>query len=153
MALEINDCLKDFIDSLVSGRKVIFVNNPNSLTWEYHNYITLAKQYDYRCEIIEIDCPTPEHVNYFNERCYYKVSLPTSKSLYDRWEKDSEATVVAPYDEDFIEELSSFPGDSLPYPKRTLEELDDELDTIATKLRHKLSKRRSERIRNKSKSV
>lgn len=148
-----NSCLAEFLDALFSRKRVIFVNNPNSLTWEYENYVTLARQYHYKCEIVEIDCPNPAYVEYFNNRCRYKVNLATCASLYDRWETDHDATRLEPYDKDFNDEDVSFPGDSLPYPKKTLAELDDELDFIASQMRKGCTKRRSVRLQKKNKDV
>jgi hypothetical protein len=63
--------------------------------------------------------------------------------MYDRWEEDEDALrlVAVDSDDEEEEEMETYEGDSLPYPKKTLEELDDELDQIASNLRRRCKHR------------
>ena len=117
-------CFDDFFQSLTQLVPYIFVNNVNSQGWEYINYINLAKYFNYKVKIIEIGCPTDHYIEYFNKRSVSKEPLSTSRSFYDRWENDKQSFIVDPYESDHE-------GDSLPYPKVSLHELDRQLDSIS----------------------
>lgn len=121
-----NDCLNRFINCLIYDVPYIFINNPNAQLWEYENYILLAKQYGYKVRVKEINCPGDNYVEYFNKRSKYNVPLTSSYLIYERWEDDPLAEMIEPYE-------MPFEGDSLPYPKKTKEELDTELDEFCKK--------------------
>lgn len=196
-----NNCLCEVVNSMSRRIGCVVVNNPNSQQWEYEHYEILAKHFNYEVYIIEIDCPTEEHVEYFQQRCTYKIPKEICLSMRNRWEKDdvclktpyapdlaessesdsenwsgsdssvnsedddkdvdddrsklkklhilltnmSEANSVEGY-EDNTELLSdNYPGDSLPYPKKTQKELDEQLDSIVanrTRFRRRVVRRR-----------
>ena len=141
-----SQCMLDFVESLSSKTRTIFVNNPNSLLWEYQNYVNLAYEFGYDCKVYELVCQSEDQVDVFRQRCNYKVNYQTCKTMYDRWEEDEDALRLlsddSDEDEDEEEEVGdNYEGDSLPYPKKTLKELDDELDEIASNLRRRCKNR------------
>ncbi len=117
------ECLNRFIHSLDCKIPYIFVDNVNAQYWEYENYLSLAKRAGYQVMILEVDCPSENYVEYFKDRASKAVPLTTCQSYYNRWEDNRLSKVVIPYDGDCL-------GDSLPYPKRTKDQLDTELDQL-----------------------
>lgn len=118
-----SSCLNDYIQNLIAKTDTIFFNNINSQKWEYQNYISLAKIFNYDVEIIELGCDDINHVEYYKDRSKIEVPLKVCKGLYNKWEYDSRSEIIPAY-------IENFPGDSFPYPKKTKKELDNELDCI-----------------------
>ena len=124
-------CFKLFIKYLKHNEKLIFIDNPNIEMWEYENYKILGDIYGYTINIIEINCPNNNYIPIFYERNTNNTSLKQIERFYKRWEVDSKGYMIEPYI-DFSEN-----GDSLPYPKKTLKQLDIELNEIAYDIKKK----------------
>ena len=118
-----NLCFKQYIEYLYVGKNYIFIDNPNIEKWEYNNYITLGKLFNYDIKTIEIECPNEDYLGVYRDRCKNNITLKKMESLYHRWQKDDELIQIK---EPYINFSES--GDSLPYPKKTLTELNNELD-------------------------
>ena len=119
-------CFNKFMNALKENRSYIFINNPNAQYWEYENYETIAKFFKYQIKIIEIDCPSEAHIEYYNSRCNTNVPSNTSLSLYKRWEEDVISEKIDPF-------IESFEGDCLPFPLVSKEILDKQLDDYMSK--------------------
>lgn len=119
-----NLCFKIFMEYLYQNKDNIFIDNPNIEKWEYINYVNLGKLYNYHIKIIEIECPGINYVGVFKDRCKNIITLKKMESLFQRWEYDNLAKIEEPYIN------FSDNGDSLPYPKKTICELDEELNKI-----------------------
>ena len=123
----------DFIDYVNNKKEYIFVDNPNIQKWEMENYIYFARLSGYDIEIYHIDCPDRRYLEYFRNRSSYDVSKNTMLSMYNRWDEfdipNITETLLVPY----IEVDLSSNGDSLPFPKKTKDELDIELEEIIKK--------------------
>lgn len=127
-------CFNMFMDYLDDySIKTIFIDNPNIESWEYQNYIDLVNIYGYDVKIVEISCPDYNYIEYFWSRTSTKITLENMKSMWNRWEENDEDNNVI-YREPYVEMDISSQGDCLPYPEKTLEELDIELDEIQKKI-------------------
>ena len=124
-----NNCYNQFMSNILYGTSYIFVDNPNIQKWELDNYLKLAKFFNYDIEIYSIDTPDIRYLEYYRSRSTYKVSKNTMNSMYNRWEKINNERIIVPY----VETDILLNGDSLPFPKLTLEQLDKDLDKIKIK--------------------
>ena len=172
-----NECVCDTITAMTNQTECVIVNNPNAQCWEYSHYKLLANHFNYSVHVIEIDCPTEEHVEYFHQRCAYKIPREICLSMRNRWETDEDVCLKSPHSPEIDQESSSeseswsesdpsldsddsdqeqddstdkvrfvseveggrevesgsevedcYPGDSLPYPKKTKQQLDKQLN-------------------------
>jgi hypothetical protein len=115
-------CYNKFLNSMKDKIGRIYVLGNFNKKWMYQNYIDAAELNKYEVKIIELECPSKNHLNYFSKRCKYEFPIKKSLSLLKNWETDNRAFIQEPY----IEEL---PGDSLPSLKTiTKKQLDKELD-------------------------
>lgn len=120
-----NSFMRNIISSFNSGeRRVIFIDNPNIQEWEYENYELVAEYLDFEVQIIEIECPDERYIEFFGSRSSLKMNTSAIHSMYKRWEDNDLADKVSPYIDIDISQM----GDCLPYPKKTSEELDEELE-------------------------
>jgi hypothetical protein len=95
--------------------------------WMYQNIIKLGLFNNYKVNIIEIDCPDIEHLEFFNKRTLYQTPLSKSLTCYNNWEKDDSAIIQQPY-------IPYLLGDSLPSGNRTtFDKLDKDLDNYFEK--------------------
>ena len=119
-------CYNKFLNSMKDKIGRIYVLGNFNKKWMYENYKLAAELNNYSVRTIEMDCPSKNHLKYFNTRCKYDFPLKKALTLYKEWEIDEDALLQEPY----IEEL---PGDSLPSLKKiTKEQLDKELDNFLT---------------------
>jgi len=65
-----NDCFYKFLDAIDLGAEEIVVDNTNIHTWEYQNYVKIAKMNGYVVEIIEIMATSVEDI----KTCIYRNS-------------------------------------------------------------------------------
>jgi predicted kinase len=173
-----NECVCDTITAMANKTECVIVNNPNAQCWEYSHYKLLAKHFSYSVHVIEIDCPTEEHVEYFHQRCAYKIPREICLTMRNRWETDENVCLKSPHSPELDQESSSeseswsesdasldsddsdqeqensagkvkgvskveeddevdkcYPGDSLPYPKKTKQHLDDQLNYMVRRRR------------------
>ena len=122
-----NYCFNKFLNSMKDKIGRIYVLGNFNKKWMYENYKLAAELNNYNVRVIEMDCPSKNHLKYFNVRCKYNFPLKKALTVYKEWEIDEDALLQEPY----IEEL---PGDSLPSLKKiTKEQLDKELDNFLTK--------------------
>lgn len=124
-----NQCFFHFMNQIFNNTPLIYVNNPNIQLWEFENYIHLAKRFGYRIKIVDFYCATEDLAVYLASRNVYKIPEETCRSMYARWQdiddmpwRPSVEVIHADID------LNELEGDSLPYPKKTREQLDEELD-------------------------
>lgn len=119
-----NYILNKLLLALTKDISYIYIVGFFEKKWMYKHYIRLAKIFNYKVNIVEIDCPDLEHLHYFNQRSEYNTPINRSKLCYDSWEYDSRSVIVEPY-------IPKLPGDSLPsINKLTKKDLDDDLDAF-----------------------
>ena len=118
-------CLQQFHQSLKLNVSRVYVTNVNHQKWIYSNYVKLAESYKYKVRVITILCENEDHLRYFNSRSRHNVPMNFSKKVFEDWEYDQNETFIEPYignEEGYLE------GDCLPFPKRSEEELNKELE-------------------------
>jgi hypothetical protein len=118
-------CFQQFHQSLKLNVPRVYVTNVNQQKWMYANYVKLAESYQYKLSVMTILCEDEDQLRYFNSRSRHNVPMSFSKKVLEDWELDLNETVIEPYignEEGYLE------GDSLPYPKRSEEELNKELE-------------------------
>jgi hypothetical protein len=118
---------KNYKHIILSG----FFPNKNSIT----NIKYLCNVFDYRLIIVSFD-----NVNDKNETKYLfnRSSIKFNKSYIFKNIDNYDDTLAntdddEDYNEIFMENFNDCPGDSIPYPEKTLEQLDIELDEITKK--------------------
>ena len=102
-----NACLCETFQAMTRHTECVVVNNPNAQVWEYDHYRKFAKHFGYSVYVIEIDCPTEEHVEYFYHRCTYKIPREICLSMRNRWETDSDVVLKTPYSPEIPVDLES----------------------------------------------
>jgi hypothetical protein len=123
------ECLHDFLTAIKNKIPRIYISNIHSKQWEYNNYIRIANMFGYLFKIRELECADSDTLHYFTDRSVHDIQLNKNKLFYENWESDNEADVIEHNGPDNDPSLA---GDSLPYPKKTVDELDSELDKIKT---------------------
>ena len=116
-----HDCMKSFLDSISNNVSVIYVSNVNNQYWQFKNYITCAEFAGYEVKVVEFKCRNRGELEYFHSRNEHNTPLAFCRKVFNNWEKCEVDIVVEPHFEDF-------PGDCLPFPKVTEEELNEQLD-------------------------
>ena len=122
-----SECLHDFLTAIKSKVPRIYISNIHSKQWEYNNYIRIACMCGYLFKIRELECPDDDTLQYFTDRSIHNIQLNKNKVFYDNWESDDDADLIehnGPDNDPCLE------GDSLPYPKKSKEKLDEELEKI-----------------------
>lgn len=114
-------CTRDLLKLVNLDVDTIYISDTHYKRWHYINYKFIANLYNYYVKIYDFNCPDTYHLQYFNSRS--KKTMNYSKKVFNEYEPDITSIYIEPY----IEKLK---GDSLPYPKKTKEELDNELDNI-----------------------
>lgn len=117
-------CLDKFHCNLQFAVPRIYVSNVNNKIWMYSNYVNIARSYGYKVKVIEIVCNSTDYLKYFNSRSIHNVPMSYSKKTYYDWEVDSSAELYEAY---IGNRKGYLPGDSIPYPIKTEEQLDREL--------------------------
>ena len=116
-------CLKEFIWACQKQIPYILIDDCHCKLWELSNYHLLAKLYGFKVVQITIN---PKN-KYLNELYFNRSTLPPTQSHFDylskHFEMNSDDIVIEPY-------IEQYEGDSLPFPNKTIEELDDELDEM-----------------------
>lgn len=118
-------CLQQFHQSLKLGIPRVYLTNVNGQRWMYANYIRLAESYKYDVRVVTIQCEDEDQLRYFNSRSRHNVPMSFSKKVFEDWEYDPNETIIEPYignEEGYLE------GDSLPFPQRSVEQLNKELE-------------------------
>ena len=139
------NCLNTYIEGLSDNLPYIFISNTNSQYWEYENYLELAKLFGYKVKVLELECPSDNYISYFCDRSKNKVPFSNCKTYYKQWESNPNDILITAYESDHE-------GDSLPYPKKSKEQLDRELDEISHNLQtHKIKQINQINQINKSK--
>ena len=122
-----SECMTEFLKAIDKKVPRIYISNIHSKQWEYNNYIRIASMFGYGYDIIEMECPDDDTLSYFTERSEHGISVNKNKQIFENWEKDEDADLIEHMGE---YNYSCLDGDSLPYPKKTKEQLDEELDKI-----------------------
>ena len=118
-------CLQQFHQSLKLNVSRVYVTNVNHQKWIYSNYVKLAESYKYKVRVLTILCEDEDQLRYFNSRSKHNVPMNFSKKVFEDWEYDQNETFIEPYignEEGYLE------GDCLPFPQRSEEELNKELE-------------------------
>jgi hypothetical protein len=112
-----------YINHLYSAKHRIYLTAPFPESWEYSNFVYIAEQYGYNVKFVEITCDTEEHAKYFQFRSPHKnISYLNNIYTYKHvWKNDKRFTKISA-------DISECPGDSLPFPIYTTDELDEQLD-------------------------
>ncbi len=122
-----NYMYQQFLESIKNNLDTIYVVGVFEEKWMYANYIKIAKLFDYKVSLLEIDCPDAEHLHYFNSRCKFGTPIKKSVVCYNNWQHDRRSVKIDPY-------LPKFEGDSLPsVPGLTKKDLDQDLENYFQK--------------------
>ena len=91
-------CLKSVIGALKRGADCIIVENTNSCTWEYSNYLELLALHGYTCKVFEMYVPAEDDalLRACHGRTVHSVPLTAAQAMRRRWEVDFAAELVAP---------------------------------------------------------
>jgi len=122
-------CLQQFHQSLKLQVPRVYVTNVNQEKWMYANYVKLAESYKYKVKVVTIVCEDEDHVRYFNSRSRHNVPMNFSRKVFEDWETDNNEELIDAYIGD---ENGYLEGDSLPFPVKTAQQLDEELDNYHT---------------------
>jgi len=120
-------CLQQFHQSLKLNIPIIYVTNVSQEKWMYANYVKLAESYKYKVRVVTIVCEDENQLRYFNSRSRHNVPMNFSKKVFEDWEKDTNEEEIEPYignEDGYLE------GDSIPYPHRSEEQLNAELENF-----------------------
>lgn len=123
-------CTRDLLKLVNLDVNTIYISDTHYKRWHYINYKFIANLYDYYVKIYDFHCPDIHHLRYFNSRS--KQNMNYSKKVFNEYEQDITSIYIEPY-------IEKFSGDSLPYPIKTKEELDNELDNISHNLENRFS--------------
>ena len=89
-------CCQHFIQAISDGRKLVVVDNTNSMKWEYKIYIYLSQVLGLQYHIIEFPHPNQYIVSAFCSRNLHNVDMVSIKSYTDHWEEEERAILVPP---------------------------------------------------------
>ena len=89
-------CCESFLQAVKDEKKVVIVDNTNSMIWEYKLYIYLCKLLGIEYHILEIPHPSHDIASKYSSRNLHKVNATSIKLLTDRWEADDRAVLVPP---------------------------------------------------------
>lgn len=118
-------CMNQYLNYLQFGVSRIYVSNVNNKGWMYTNFVKLAGMYNYEVVIVELKCYNMDYLKYFRDRTKFNTPITFCKNVFQDWDEDENSAWIEPY---LGNHIGPLPGDSLPYPKCTLEHLDRELD-------------------------
>ena len=90
-------CCQQFLQAISDRRKLVVVDNTNSMKWEYEIYVYLCRTQGLQCHILEIPHPNNDIVSAFCSRNVHNIDMVTIKSFTDRWEEEKEAVFVPPW--------------------------------------------------------
>ena len=91
-----SQCYENFLQALIDGKKLVVIDNTNSMLWEYRNYTYLCKLLDIQCHVLEIPHPNQQVVSGYCDRNQHKVDMASIASYTKRWEEDKQAMLVPP---------------------------------------------------------
>lgn len=118
-------CLQQFHQAMKLNVPRVYLTNVNHQKWMYANYVKLAESYQYKVSVVTLLCNDENELRYFNSRSRHNVPMNFSRKVFDEWEVDVNESVIEPYignEEGYLE------GDSLPFPQKSEDELNKELD-------------------------
>ena len=123
-------CTRDLLKLMNLNIDTIYISDTHQKRWHYINYKFIANLYNYHVKIFDLLCTDTDHLQYFNSRSNQNINY--SKKVFNEYEPDITSIRIEPY-------IEKFKGDSLPYPKKTKEQLDYELDNMPHNPENKLS--------------
>lgn len=91
-----NYCMSMFLDGLAARERTLIVDNTHTQLWEYFNYIKAAQLVSYRVMVVELRCQR-EDLALLAERNQHGVNLDKARAMWERWEPDPYAVVLAPW--------------------------------------------------------
>lgn len=113
--------MKDFLNAIKLQFHTIYICDTNQQKWMYENYKLVGRLHNYNVHIIEFPCIDKDYLKYYNSRS--ASSMKHSLKVYNQHEIDNSSIYIEPY-------IEKFSGDSLPFPKKTKQELNMELNNI-----------------------
>lgn len=96
-----------FLQYISQNINRIYITNISPKIEDYQYFINIAKQYNYKVNIVSIDCYDNEHLHYFKTRSSNSITDIHVESIYSNWEKDDNEYIIEPY-------IKYFMGDCLP---------------------------------------
>ena len=91
-----SECMLTVIKAFNAKTQCIIIDNTHSKSWEFQNYIELAKLFRYTYRVLEINCRNINVLEAFNIRTSYKIPLKALMEMYSRWEKVHSALLIEP---------------------------------------------------------
>ena len=89
-------CCQQFVQAISDARELVFIDNTNSMRWEYRVYTHLCQLLGLGCQVVEIPHPNLNIVSSYLSRNVHNLTLSAVKDYTDRWEADKTAVPVPP---------------------------------------------------------
>ncbi len=89
-------CFDHFLNAILDHKRVIIIDNTNSQLWEYQSFIYISNLLAIPCSVLEVPCLDNRMLEMYRARCVHNLDHAASLSMYQRWQKDSQAVVVPP---------------------------------------------------------
>ena len=82
------------LKAITSGAETIVIDNTNTCSWEYENYVFMAKRFDYSIRIIRMNFSESD-ITLFGKRNVHNVPVFKIKEMFERFEDDSSEEIVS----------------------------------------------------------
>ena len=89
-------CLESFLTAVIDGKEEVYIDNTNSMLWEYRNYVSLCQLLGMQCHILEIPHSNQRVIDAYCGRNLHRVDMASIQSYIQRWEDDKRAMFVSP---------------------------------------------------------